>query len=63
MTEVAKLSLGDLSKSLPKVQMSVSDRERLGKAVRFATEKFGELRRPAGGTYLPAEPIWSTAIT
>jgi GTP pyrophosphokinase len=52
MTEVAKFSLGDLSKSLPKVQMNVSDRERLEKAVRFATEKFGELRRPAGGTYL-----------
>ncbi len=52
MTEVAKFSLGDLSKSLPKVQMNLSDRERLEKAVHFATEKFGELRRPAGGTYL-----------
>lgn len=52
MTEAEKFSLADLSKGLPKSQMNLSDRESLEKALRFAKEHFGDLRRPSGETYL-----------
>jgi GTP pyrophosphokinase len=51
MIQVAETS-SDLAGSLPKSQVSLIDRERLDKALQFARQHYGDLRRLSGETYV-----------